>query len=385
MDDERDPSLGPYDALLLVSFGGPEGPADVLPFLRNVTRGRDVPEERLAEVAAQYERVGGRSPLNRLNRELLARVLAELERRGRPVPGYLGNRNWHPFLADTVQEMADAGVRRALAVVTSAFSSYSSCRQYRDDIETACAAVGLGPRSPDVAVGLGPRSPDVAVGLGPRSPDVDIVRPFFNHPGFVAAQREVTVAALQRVRAALGEAAERPGAIELAFCAHSIPVSMAERCDYVEQLHDVADQVVEGLDQPVRHHVVYQSRSGPPHVPWLEPDVRDHVDAVAQRGAAAIVLVPVGFVSDHVEVGFDLDTAAAERAAERGLHCVRAATVGATTTFVTMVADLVEARADGAAPLAVGRFGPRPEPCAEGCCPAPVRPPSTDRRAGGQT
>jgi ferrochelatase len=334
-----------YDAVLLVSFGGPEGPDDVLPFLENVTRGRGVPPERLVEVAEHYHHFGGKSPINEQNRALIAALRRELGDAGIALPIYWGNRNWHPFLADTMAAMADAGVTRALAFVTAAYSSYSSCRQYQENIAAAREAVGEG------------------------APEVTKIRPFFNHPGFIDAQADLVSATL----ATLPE--DQRGGAELAFCAHSIPVSMAAACDYEEQLAESARLVVERLAADHAWQVVYQSRSGPPQVPWLGPDIADHLSDAAARGAAAVVMVPIGFVSDHMEVLFDLDTEAVEHAAALGLTVRRAPSVGTHPLFVSMIRELIdEHRQPGATRVSVGRFGPRPEPCSPGCCPAPARP-----------
>ena len=332
-----------YDALLLVSFGGPEGPDDVEPFLDNVTRGREVPPDRLLQVAAQYERFGGVSPINGENR----RLLAALEASGLDLPLYWGNRNWHPLLADTVARMTDDGITHALAFVTSAFSSYSSCRQYLDDIAAARAAVG------------------------PSAPAIDKLRPFFNHPGFLAPVAE-------RVTESLAELDEplRAGAV-LVFTAHSIPTSMAATCDYEEQLNDAAQVVATMVPGGHEWRLSFQSRSGPPSVPWLEPDVGDVLAALAAAGSPAVVLVPLGFVCDHMEVIYDLDVLARARADDLGLPMARARTVGVHPTFVAMIGELVSERTKpgGDVPRrALGQLGPRPDPCIDGCCPAPRRP-----------
>lgn len=344
--------MADYDALLLLSFGGPEGPDDVLPFLENVTRGRGVPRERLEEVAEQYHLFGGRSPINDQCRALLDALRAELERRGIDLPVVWGNRNWQPFVADTVAQLAADGAERVLALTTSAYSSYSACRQYREDLATATA------------------------GVGPGAPSIDKIRPYFNHPGFVDATAE-------RVAAAWAEA-DGTGARRLVFTAHSIPQSMAETSDYEAQLREVARLVAERLDGSPTWDLVFQSRSGPPHVPWLEPDIVDHLrriaddtgdDAGGDTDAAArtVVVAPIGFTSDHMEVLFDLDTQAAEAARDVGLRLVRAGTVGTHPAFVSGLVDLVEEHLHGGTPVAVGALPPRPEPCVEGCCPAPVR------------
>lgn len=340
---------GRYDAVLLLSFGGPEGPDDVLPFLENVTRGRGVPRERLEEVADQYLRFGGVSPINEQNRALIAALRAELDRRGYGgLPIAWGNRNWEPFVEDTVARLAADGHRRVLALATSAYSSHSSCRQYLEDIERARAGVGDG------------------------SPVVHKVRPYFNHPGFVDAMTE-------RVRDAF--AAARDGA-RLVCSAHSIPESMAATSDYVAQLRDVGAQLARRLDIPdgAGWDLVFQSRSGPPTVPWLEPDVVDHLHALADRGVNAVVLAPIGFVSDHMEVQFDLDTLARNAADELGIELVRARTVGTHPTFVAGLVDLLEEHLVGSTPVATGTLGARVWPCPADCCPAPRRP-----AAGGPT
>jgi protoporphyrin/coproporphyrin ferrochelatase len=327
-----------FDALLVVSFGGPEGPDDVLPFLENVTRGRGVPRERLLEVAHHYELFGGASPINAQNRALIAALDPELRAHGIDLPIYFGNRNWHPLLPDTVRQMRDDGVRRALAFFTSAFSSYSGCRQYRENLFEAQQAVG------------------------PDAPELPRLRMFYNHPGFVEANAE-------RVRDALAElpVAAR-GGVHLAFTAHSIPVAMAKNCAYEPQLRETARLVAEavGVDD---YAVVYQSRSGPPQVPWLEPDICDHLAAIAERGVGAVVVSPIGFVSDHLEVLFDLDVEAKERAAELGLAFARAGTAGTHPAFVAAIRELIQERLDPAAPRrALGRFGPSHDTCAPDCC-----------------
>ena len=345
---------GGYDAVLVLGFGGPEGPDDVLPFLENVTRGRDVPRERLAEVAQQYERFGGVSPINRQNRALVAALGAELARRGRDLPIAFGNRNWHPFLTDALRSLADDGHTRVLALATAAYSSYSSCRQYLDDIEVARSAVGA------------------------AAPQVDKVRPFWNHPGFVLAN-------VERVHAAIESVA--PAAIattRLVFTAHSIPLSMAANSDYERQLHDAASLVAERLAVPLPADVVFQSRSGPPQVPWLGPDIVDHLRSLAEAGGTTTVVVaPIGFLSDHVEVLFDLDVQAADAAAAVGIELVRAGTAGTHPLFVRGLADLLDEHLVGAAPKALGTLGPRTWPCEPGCCPPPQRHPTGQGRPTG--
>jgi ferrochelatase len=327
-----------YDALLVVSFGGPEGMDDVMPFLENVTRGRNVPRERLEEVAHHYELFGGMSPINRQNRELIAALEGELAAHGIDLPIYFGNRNWHPFLEGTVWEMHAAGVRSSLAFFTSAFSSYSGCRQYREDVFRAQEAVG------------------------PEAPEILKLRTFYNHPGFIEANAD-------RVRQALAQIPEeRRQAARLVFTAHSIPAAMAARCRYSEQLTEAAALVAAAAGAGP-HCVVYQSRSGPPSVPWLEPDVCDEIRSLAAAGARDVVVSPVGFVSDHVEVLYDLDDEAVAVGKEVGVDVWRAGTAGTHPAFVAMIRELIQERLDPAVPkLAAGRFGPAPDACAPGCC-----------------
>jgi protoporphyrin/coproporphyrin ferrochelatase len=335
-----------YDALLVVSFGGPEKMDDVVPFLQNVLRGRNVPPERLREVAAHYEHFGGKSPINDQNRALIAAVEAEIQARGPALPVYWGNRNWHPFLVDTLRRMRDDGRRNALALVTSAFSSYSGCRQYREDIARAQEEVG------------------------PGAPRVDKLRVFYNHPGFVAANAD-------RVRAAFATLpAERRDAAPLVFTAHSIPIAYARTSDYEAQLREACRLVAAAAGRG-EWTLVYQSRSGPPGQPWLEPDVLAHLDALAAGGTKDVVVSPIGFVSDHMEVLYDLDTEAADRARRLGLGFVRAGTPGVHPAFVAMVRDLVVERDSGSAErVCLGERGPMPDVCASDCCPAVAgRPP----------
>lgn len=333
-----------YDAVLLVSFGGPEGPDDVMPFLDNVTRGRGVPSERLEEVATQYDSFGGVSPINAQNQALLAALRAELDRRGRDIPLVWGNRNWSPYIEETVRELTEAGHHRVLALATSAYSSYSACRQYLEDIERARAAAGDG------------------------APIIDKVRPYWNHPGFVLAMVERVQAAIERV-----DPAERTRA-RLVFTAHSIPLSMASTSDYEAQLRDGAAMVSDRLDVDMGWDLVFQSRSGPPQVPWLEPDIVDHLRTIHAEGINHVVVVPIGFVSDHMEVQYDLDTQAADVAAELGLTMVRAGTVGTHPLFVRGLVDLLDEHLVGSEVKALGALGPRQHPCRPGCCPAPSRP-----------
>ena len=332
-------SPGPYDAVLVLSFGGPDGPADVVPFLENVTRGREIPRERLVEVGAHYELFGGVSPINAANRALIAALRLELGTTGPDLPVYWGNRNWHPYLADTLAQMADDKIHRAVCFVTSAFSSYSSCRQYIDDIERARAQVG------------------------PGAPIVDKLRPFFDHPGFIEPLVTNVNAALGRLDPPLRERAH------LVFSAHSIPVAQATRCDYVAQLLESSRLVAERVDAGLPRSLVFQSRSGPPGQPWLEPDIGDHLRDLAAAGVGAAVIVPVGFVADHVEVIYDLDIVARATADQLGLPLARASTVGTAARFVAMIAQLIAERTEGAPELALGSLPLRPLSCEAGCCP----------------
>jgi ferrochelatase len=331
--------------LVIVSFGGPEGPDDVLPFLRNVVSGRDVPDARLREVAENYERFGGVSPLNRHNRALVAAVSDDLAAHGLAMPVYLGNRNWHPFLTETVASMGADGVRRALAFVTSAYGSWSSCGQYLSDIAEARLQAG---------------------GTAPR---IDKLRLFHNHPGFIEPLTEALDAARRRVG---------PDAPVL-FSAHSIPTSMAASCGYERQLRDTAELVASRADRPPpTWSLVYQSRSGPPGQDWLEPDILAVLGS-ERLGADRVVVAPIGFVSDHMEVVYDLDVQARAAAAARGVELVRAATPGLHPRFVHMVSELVVERVHPGTPrLALGPLGVPPDDCSPGCCPPPVR----GRRAG---
>lgn len=350
------PDVAPYDALLLVSFGGPERPEDVVPFLENVTAGRGIAPERLEEVGQHYQLVGGRSPINDLNRDLVAGIEAELAAAGIELPVYWGNRNWDPYLTEALQQMADDGVRRAACFVTSAYSSWSSCRQYRENLYDAAAAVAGGPV-------------------------LDKLRHYFNHPGFLEPVVDAVLAQLAALPADVRDAAH------LVFVTHSIPMAMAESSGppdraqggaYVAQHLDVAAEVTAriaeetGVQHP--HELVYCSKSGPPQVPWLEPDVNDHLEALAEAGVPAVVMVPVGFISDHMEVVYDLDTEAMATAERLGLPARRAATAGTDPRFVAMVRDLLVERAtvergEEVVRTSVGSLGPMWDRCPVGCCP----------------
>jgi protoporphyrin/coproporphyrin ferrochelatase len=328
-----------YDALLVVSFGGPEGMDEVMPFLEKVVRGKRVPPERLREVASHYEHFGGVSPLNAQCRALTAALRDELERHGPPLRVYWGNRHWHPLLADTLRRMAEDGIERALAFVTSAYGSRSGCRQYLDDIARARGEVGEG------------------------APAVDKLRAFYNHPGFIEPLVERTAAALERVPE------PRRGAPRLVFTGHSIPRDQAATCDYEAELGEVASLVGSCLGRR-QWSLVYQSRSGPRDQPWLEPDVVDHLRALAADGVRDVVVAPIGFVSDHLEVLYDLDLEARSRALELGLNMVRAGTVGTHPRFVRMVRELaLERLSDAPVRLHLGTRGPAPDVCPPDCCP----------------
>jgi ferrochelatase len=309
-----------FDALLVLSFGGPEGPDDVRPFLENVTRGRGVPARRLDEVAQHYLHFGGVSPINRLNRELIARVEVELAARSLTLPVYFGNRNWHPLVEDTVAAMAADGVGRALVFATSGYGGYSACRQYHEDIARARASVG------------------------PGAPHLVKLPHFFDHPLFVEINADAVGAALSSV----GEPAR------VVFTAHSVPVAADEVAGppaggghlYSRQVHRAAELVAAAAGV-TGYDVAWQSRSGPPSVPWLEPDVVGHLDKLAGAGERAVVVSPVGFVADHLEVVWDLDTEARQHAQELGLGFARAATAGSDPRFAGLVVDLVRDAIDG--------------------------------------
>jgi ferrochelatase len=332
-----------YDAVLILSFGGPEKPDDVIPFLENVLHGRNVPRERMLEVAGHYYHFGGKSPINDQNRALIAGLEALLMSQGRRLPVYWGNRNWHPYLVDALRQMRADGVRRALAFVTSVFSSYSGCRQYLEDIERARSEAGKG------------------------APEIEKLRSFYNHPSFIEAE-------VDRVRAAFDQmsAGDRLNA-HVVFTAHSVPIAMAQTSDYQKQLYESCRLVSESLGS-ADWQLVYQSRSGPPSQPWLEPDVGDVLREL--KPGAPVVIVPIGFISDHMEVLYDLDTQARAIAEERGLHMVRAATVGVHPKFLLMIRELILEKMDQCEPRAIGKYGPCQDICRADCCPAPARRPT---------
>ena len=330
-----------YDALLLVSFGGPEGTGDVIPFLERVLRGRRVSRERMMEVAEHYHRFGGVSPINAQNRNLISALERELKARSLTLPVYWGNRNWHPLLPDTVRQMARDGIQRALAVVTSAYSSYSNCRQYLENIEEARREAGNG------------------------APVIDKVRPFFHHPRFIETMSE-------RVRSALEQLpVEGRASAHLVYTAHSIPVAMARGCSYEVQLREASRLISESVGAST-WALTFQSRSGPPAQPWLEPDVCDFIRSIhAELGVRNIVVVPVGFISDHMEVVYDLDVEARACCDELGVRMVRAETAGTHPRFVRMIAELVEERLSvSTARPTVGVLDPWPDRCPLDCCPS---------------
>jgi ferrochelatase len=336
-----------YDAILVVSFGGPESEEDVIPFLETVLRGRNVPRERLLTVAEHYYHFEGRSPINQQVRFLIAALEAELKLHGPNLPIYWGNRNWHPFLAETLERMKQDGVQRAVAFVTSAYSSYSGCRQYREDIARAQSEVGTG------------------------APAVDKIRAFFNHPLYVEATAERVGGALQEIPE------DSRQNIQIVYTAHSIPMPMANTSDYVKQLEEVRSLVSKALGQ-TSDALVYQSRSGAPGQPWLEPDILEYLRRVkAENLASAVVLAPVGFVSDHMEVLYDLDIEARQLCDSLGLPMARAKTVGVHPKFVSMIRELIEERMNPELERrAVGGLGARADVCVEGCCATPQRPPA---------
>ena len=338
-----------YDAIILAGFGGPEGQDDVIPFLRNVTRGRGIPDERLEEVAHHYRHFGGVSPINQQNRELKAALETELAARGIDLPVIWGNRNWDPYLADALREAKERGFSTLIGLATSAYSSYSSCRQYREDFAMALDATGLDGEL-----------------------RIDKVRQYFDHPGFVTPF-------VEGLRTALAELAERgiaDSAIRVLFATHSIPTGDADRSGpeggaYPAQHLAVAEVVMREAGSTVPWQLVYQSRSGPPTQPWLEPDVNDVIAELPGEGVEAVVIVPLGFVSDHMEVLWDLDTEATETAAEHGLVAIRTPTPGTHPAYVSGLVDLVLERVNGTPTAdrpAVTRLGPWYDVCRPGCC-----------------
>lgn len=350
----------PYDALLLYSFGGPNEPEDVVPFLRNVTAGKGIPDERLEEVGEHYYGFGGKSPINEQNLALKAALEAELAARGIELPVVWGNRNWAPYTNDAVDELEQLGAKHAVALVTSAFSSYSGCRQYREDL-----AVTLDKRGQ-----LGPE--------GSTGVQFDKIRSYFNHPGFARANVDAVVEAYAELEAKGGSGADA----RLVFVTHSIPDTMEaasriSHATYSEQHLDLAGVVAAEVAERVGHDVpwdlAYCSRSGPPSQPWLEPDVNDHLEALAADGLRNVVLSPIGFISDHMEVAYDLDTEALATADGLGMTAVRAGTVGTREPFVSGLVDLLLeraalARGDDVTEATVGSLPALRSVCAPGCC-----------------
>jgi ferrochelatase len=325
---------------LLVSFGGPEGPEDVLPFLRNVTRGRNIPDERLALVGEHYQLFGGVSPINEQNAALLAALQASMPQ----VPVYWGNRNWRPYLTDALRQMRADGVEEAYAFVTSAYSSYSGCRQYRENLAAAQQEVGEG------------------------APRLERLRQYFNHAGFVEPMTENVAAALEQAG----------GSAHVLFTAHSVPLRQAAASGpdggaYPRQVAETARLITEQLGTAVRDwDLVWQSRSGPPSQPWLEPDILETLNRLAERGVQQVVVAPIGFISDHMEVVYDLDVEAAARARDLGLGLVRAATVGTDPRFVAMIGELYRERTVAGTPRrSLGTLGPAHDRCPVRCCVAP--------------
>ncbi|MBK9617979.1 MAG: ferrochelatase [Candidatus Obscuribacter sp.] len=337
-----------YDAILFLSFGGPEGMADVMPFLENVLRGKNVPEARMKEVAHHYELFGGVSPINAQNRNLIKGLEAELKKRDIALPIYFGNRNWHPMLADTLKEMAGKGVKNVLTFVTSAYSSYSGCRQYLQDIEKALQ--------------------EAQVDL-----NIDKLRIFYNHPLFIDANVDCVKEGLAHFTP------EQLKSVHIAFTAHSIPTAMASTSDYAGQLQKTCDLVAQAVGLS-SYKLVYQSRSGPPTQPWLEPDILDHIKNLKQQGVSNILVHPIGFVSDHMEVIYDLDHEAKQLADELGIDMVRTKSSGNSPKFAELMGSLVQERlqsemdASTEKPCAIGT--PLPDVCAPDCCAyTPMRPP----------
>ena len=352
--------LAPYDGILLLSFGGPEKPEDVLPFLRTVTAGKGIPDERLAEVGEHYHRFGGRSPINDQNRALLGALRSELDRRGISTPLLWGNRNFTPFTIEALREAHAAGMRRLVTIVTSAYASYSSCRQYRENLAAAS----------DQAV-------DEGIGV-----EIDKVRPYANHPGFARANSRLVTEAVR----GLVRGGADPAGIRILFVTHSIPTAMDQTSGpgddeggvYTRQHQAlgaaITSEVAATLDVEVEAELVFCSRSGPPQQPWLEPDVNDRLEQLAAAGVRHVVLAPIGFVSDHMEVVYDLDTEAAATAARLGIEVVRVPTVGTDEEFVSGLVDLVLERAGEARGEAVARPAwpdpvAMPSVCRPGCCP----------------
>lgn len=326
-----------YDAVLVMSFGGPEGMDDVIPFLENVTRGRNIPRERLVDVSHHYELFNGVSPINSQNRDLISALKIELQAHEIDLPIYFGNRNWHPFISDTVRQMSDDGIKRAITFFTSAFSSYSGCRQYREDIIGACEGVN-------------------------NAPAFDKLRVFYNHPGFIQANADHLCEALNQFRI------ERRENVRVVFTAHSIPLAMAKNSAYEAQLQDACQLVAKAVGVN-KYDLVYQSRSGSPHNSWLGPDILEYMDVLATGGFTELVIHPIGFISDHMEVLYDLDYEAVEKAHQLGLTMVRSATAGTHPAFVSMIRELISERmTHRSSRQALGTRGANHDVCPIDCC-----------------
>ncbi len=338
MSDYSNP-ITAYDAILIISFGGPEGMDEVMPFLENVLRGKNVPPVRMHEVAHHYELFDGISPINAQNRALIAALESELAASNIHLPIYWGNRNWHPLLVDTLQQMAADGIKNALAFITSAYSSYSGCRQYREDVMQAQAEVGA------------------------SAPQISFTRKFYNHPGFIEPN-------IANVRASLDQIPqERLSATHLTFTAHSIPESMAQNSDYEKQLQEACQLVAQETGFEDHWALVYQSRSGSPRQPWLGPDIGDHLQELHRNGVKDVIVAPIGFISDHMEVLYDLDTEVQQLAQDLGINLIRAATVGVHPKFIIMIRQLISERMTTEPDrLYLGNRGPSHDVCPLDCC-----------------
>ena len=335
--------LSQYDAILFLSFGGPEKRDDVIPFLENVLRGKPVPRERLLEVAEHYYHFGGISPINEQCRQLIIVLRQDLDAHDIRLPIYWGNRNWTPYLNDTLIQMKRDGVRRVLTYVTSGFSCYSGCRQYRENIAAAL------------------EQPEAA-GM-----QIDKLRVFYNHADFIAVLAEQVGSALEKFP---GEVRD---AVHVAFTAHSIPLSMSTTSDYEKQLREACRLVAERLEIPEsRWKLVYQSRSGRPQDPWLEPDILDHLREAKASGINQVLISPIGFLSDHMEVLYDLDDEARRFCDEHAIQMVRASTPGNHPQFVRMIRKLIQERMHGAKRECLGEFPANHDVCPLDCCPAPI-------------
>jgi ferrochelatase len=342
----------------MVSFGGPEGPDDVMPFLENVLRGKNVPRERMLEVAEHYNHFGGVSPINQQCRDFLDALKTALAKRGIELPVYWGNRNWHPMLNDTFETMKHDGRKRAIAFFTSMFSCYSGCRQYRENIAASMLHIGQ------------------------DAPLVEKTRMGFNHPKFIEAQADCLLKARSLLKNCSQISEDLLASTPVLFSAHSIPQSMADHSRYVLQLNEAARLICEKIGHQV-WEVVFQSRSGPPHQPWLEPDVCDRIEQLhAEKQIQSVIVQPLGFVSDHMEVLYDLDHEASDKAKELGIQFVRAPSVGTHPQFVEMTVDLIEERLTaGTARPCLGSLGPSHDICPVDCClyPQPTRPAGAGR------